>query len=211
MHVLKDITDRREAERRYRELFDNIQEGIFFSTPQGRFVEVNDALVRILGYSSREEVIQLDIPTQVYFSPRRREELAELLERQGGLHNQEEILRRKDGSPVHVFMNCFAMRDLAGNILQYRGLMLDITGLRQSQTELQKERDFSGKILNHTQSLILVTDTEGVISYANRRWSGLGFQQNQILGHRLPDLCAPPRRAALREALTAVERRPAGR
>jgi len=206
VHVLKDITDRREAERRYRELFDNIQEGIFFSTPQGRFVEVNDALVRILGYSSRQEVIQLDIPTQVYFSPRRREELGELFDRQGGLRNQEEILRRKDGSPVRVFINCFAVSDSAGSILQYRGLILDITGLRQSQTELQKERDFSNKILNHTQSLILVTDTEGVISYANRRWSGLGFQQNQILSHPLPDLCAPPRRAALREALAAVAR-----
>ena len=57
VHVLKDITDRREAERRYRELFDNIQEGIFVSTPQGRFVEVNDALVRMLGYDSREEVL----------------------------------------------------------------------------------------------------------------------------------------------------------
>jgi len=98
------------------------------------------------------------------------------------------------------------VRDAAGNILQYRGLMLDITGLRQSQTELQKERDFSGKILSHTQSLILVTDTEGVISYANRRWSGLGFQQNQIVAHALPDLCAPPRRAALRDALAAVAR-----
>jgi PAS domain S-box-containing protein len=206
VHVLKDITDRREAERRYRELFDNIQEGIFFSTPQGRFVEVNDAMVRILGYSSREELIQLDIPTQVYFSPRRREELAEMFDRQGGLRNQEEILRRKDGSPVHVFINCFAVRDGAGRILQYRGLMLDITGLRQSQTELQKERDFSSKVLSHTQSLILVTDTEGVISYANRRWSGLGFQQNQIVGHPLPDLCAPARRAALREALASVAR-----
>ena len=206
VHVLKDITDRREAERRYRELFDNIQEGIFFSTPQGRFVEVNDALVRILGYSSREEVVQLDIPTEVYFTPRRREELAELFEREGGLRNQEEILRRKDGSPVNVFINCFAVRDASGRVLQYRGLMLDITGLRQSQTELQKERDFSSKILSHTQSLILVTDTEGVISYANRRWSGLGFQQNQILGQPLPDLCVPSRRAALREALAAVAR-----
>ena len=206
VHVLKDITDRREAERRYRELFDNIQEGIFFSTPEGRFVEVNDALVRILGYSSREEVIQLDIPTEVYFSPRRREELAELFDREGGLRNQEEVLRRKDGSPVHVFINCFGVRDPSGNILQYRGLMLDITGLRQSQTELQKERDFSSKILSHTQSLILVTDTEGVISYANRRWSGLGFMQSQILGHPLPELCVPSRRAALRDALAAVAR-----
>ncbi len=205
VHVLKDITDRREAERRYRELFDNIQEGIYVSTPQGRFVEVNDALVRILGYSSRDEVLQLDIPTQVYFSPQRRKELADLL-KTGEMRNHEEVLRRKDGSPVHVFMNCFAMRDLAGNVLQHRGLMLDVTGLHESQTELQKERDFSSKILSHTQSLILVTDTDGVISYANRRWSGLGFQQSQILGHALPDLCAPPRRAALREALGAVAR-----
>ena len=206
VHVLKDITDRREAERRYRELFDNIQEGIFFSTPQGRFVEVNDALVRILGYSSREEVVQLDIPTEVYFSPRRREELAEMFGREGGLRNQEEIFRRKDGSPVHVFINCFAARDTSGTIVQYRGLILDITGLRQSQTELQKERDFSSKILSHTQSMILVTDTEGIISYANRRWSGLGFLQNQILGHPLQDLCVPSRRAALHDAIAAVVR-----
>jgi len=206
VHVLKDITDRREAERRYRELFDNIQEGIYVSTPQGRFVEVNDALVRILGYSTRDEVLQLDIPTQVYFSPQRREDLAEHLKRGGEMRNHEEVLRRKDGSPVHVFMNCFAMRDPSGNVLQHRGLMLDVSGLHQSQTELQKERDFSSKILSHTQSLILVTDIDGVISYANRRWSGLGFQQNQIVGHPLPDLCAPSRRPALREALAAVGR-----
>jgi len=90
--------------------------------------------------------------------------------------------------------------------MQHRGLMLDVSVLRQSQTELQKERDFSSKILNHTQSLILVIDTEGVVSYANRRWSGLGFQQNQILGQPLPDLCAPARRTALRDALAGVAR-----
>src|SRR5207344_299584 len=64
VHVLKDITDRREAEQRYRELFDNIQEGIFFSTPQGRFIEVNDALVRMLGYRNREHLLQADVRTQ---------------------------------------------------------------------------------------------------------------------------------------------------
>src|SRR5262249_739690 len=69
IHVLKDISERREAERRYRELFDNIQEGLFFSTPDGRFIEVNDAMVHMLGYSSREEMLQIDISTQLYFSP----------------------------------------------------------------------------------------------------------------------------------------------
>src|SRR5213075_723894 len=66
IHVLKDISDRREAERRYRELFDNVQEGLFFSTPEGRFIEVNDALVRMLGYSSREELLQADISARLY-------------------------------------------------------------------------------------------------------------------------------------------------
>jgi PAS domain S-box-containing protein len=206
VHVLKDITDRRDAEKRYRELFDNIQEGIYVSTPQGRFVEVNDALVRILGYDSREEVLQLDIPSQVYFSQQRRQELAEVLKQMGEMHNHEDILRRKDGSPVHVYMNCYAVRDVAGNVVQHRGLMLDITGLRQSQTELQKERDFSSKILSHTQSLILVTDTVGVISYANRRWSGLGFQQSQLVGHDFADFCATSRREALRQAMASVAR-----
>src|SRR4029077_17118519 len=75
IHVLKDISDRREVEQIYRELFDNIQEGLFFSTPDGRFIEVNDALVRMLGYSSRDDLLQADVRTQIYFSEERYQEL----------------------------------------------------------------------------------------------------------------------------------------
>src|SRR5207248_4290116 len=92
IHVLKDISDRREAERRYRELFDNIQEGLFFSTPAGRFVEVNDAMVRMLGYSSREELLQIDIPTQLYFAPQDRQRQTEAMEQHGSLRNFEATL-----------------------------------------------------------------------------------------------------------------------
>jgi PAS domain S-box-containing protein len=206
VHVLKDITDRRDAEERYRELFDNIQEGIFFSSPQGRFIEVNDALVRILGYSSREELLQIDLRNSLYFSPERRQALTRMIEQEGGLRNHEEVLRRKDGSPVHVLINSFAIRNAHGSVQQYRGLILDVSGLRQSQTDLQRERDFSSKILSHTQSLILVTDPVGVISYANRRWSGLGFEQRQLLGHSFPELTATARQSALRDALASVAR-----
>ena len=204
VHVLKDITDRREAERRYRELFDTIQEGLFFSTPQGRFVEVNDALVRILGYNSREELLQVDIPTQVYLSPDRRHMIEEELKRQGTVKNYEETLQRKDGSLIHVLINSFAVTDAFGTILQYRGLMLDVTGLKTSQVELQRERDFSDKILNNTQSLILVVDTAGLVSYANRRWFDLGFEQKQLIGHPLLDRVSPARRQALQDALSAT-------
>jgi PAS domain S-box-containing protein len=206
IHVLKDITDRREAERRYRELFDNIQEGLFFSTPEGRFVEVNDALVTMLGYSSREELLQVDIPTQVYFSPEQRQLHAEAMEKDGHLRNFEATLRRKNGSPIYVLINAFGMYDNLGRLLQIRGLMLDVTGLHTFQSELQRERDFSGKILSNTQSLILVADTAGLISYANRRWYEAGFEQRELLGRPLLELAAPGYVKPLSDALQAILR-----
>ncbi|MFZ0287031.1 MAG: PAS domain S-box protein [Terriglobales bacterium] len=204
IHVLKDITDRREAERRYRELFDNIQEGVFFATPDGRFVEVNDALVRMLGYTSREELLQADIRSQVCFSSELYDEFTSQMQEHGAARNQEQTLRRPDGAPVHVLVNAFAVRDAQHRTVQYRGVMLDISGLKTFQSELHRERDFSGKILNHTQSLILVADTSGLISYANRRWYEMGYQQHQLLGRPLEDLIAVPRRQALSEAFATT-------
>jgi two-component system NtrC family sensor kinase len=203
IHVLKDISDRREAERRYRELFDNIQEGLFFSTPGGRFIEVNDAMVRMLGYGSREELLQIDIPTQLYLSPEQREQHAEVMKENGHLRNFEATLRRKDGSPIHVLINAFGLYDNLGRLLQIRGLMLDVTGLRTYQSELHRERDFSSKILSNTQSLILVADTAGLISYANRRWYDAGFEQRELLGRPLLELAAP---AYIRPLADAVQR-----
>jgi two-component system NtrC family sensor kinase len=204
IHVLKDVTDRREAERRYRELFDNIQEGLFFSTPAGRFIEVNDAMVRMLGYGSREELLQIDIATQLYFSAEQRARHAKVMEDNGHLRNFEATLKRKDGSPIHVLINAFGLHDQVGGLLQIRGLMLDVTGLRTYQSELHRERDFSGKILSNTQSLILVSDTAGLVSYANRRWFDAGFEQRDLLGRPLLELAAPPFVQALSEAIEAT-------
>ena len=204
VHVLKDITDRREAERRYRELFDNIQEGVFFSTTEGRFVEVNDALIRMLGYANRDELLQADLASQIFFSRDRFQDFTQQMFTHGAVRNYEQTLRRRDGSPVFVLVNAFALRDAHERIVQYRGVMLDISGIRTFQSELQRERDFSDKILNNTQSLILVTDTAGVISYANRRWYDMGYQQSQLLGKLLERLVAPPRQSALADAFAAT-------
>ena len=204
IHVLKDISDRREAERRYRELFDNIQEGLFFSTPGGRFIEVNDAMVRMLGYASRDELLQIDIPSQLYFSPEQRERHARGMEEHGHFRNLEATLRRKDGSPIHVLINAFGLYDNLGRLLQIRGLMLDVTGLRTYQSELHRERDFSGKILSNTQSLILVADTAGLISYGNRRWYDAGFEQRELLGRPLLELVGPGYVRSLADALQST-------
>jgi PAS domain S-box-containing protein len=204
IHVLKDITDRREAERRYRELFDNIQEGVFFATPGGSFVEVNDALLRMLAYDSREQLLKVDVRTQMFTSRERYDQFAALMLQHGAVRNHEQTLRRMDGSFIHVLINAFAVQDADQRIIQYRGVMLDVSGLKSFQSELQRERDFSAKILNNTQSLIVVADAAGEISYANRRWREMGYQPDQLWGRPLEELIAAPRRAELREAVAAT-------
>jgi len=127
IHVLKDITDRREAERKYRELFDSIQEGLFFATPDGRFLDVNDAMVRMLGYASREELLRADVSPHLYPAPEVREKFLRALAERGVLRNYEETLRRKDGTLLHTLQNITAVRDARGRIAQIRGLMLDLS------------------------------------------------------------------------------------
>jgi PAS domain S-box-containing protein len=187
IHVLKDITDRREAERRYRELFDSIQEGLFFATPEGRFLDVNDAMVRMLGYASREELLRADVSPHLYPALEAREKFLRALAEKGVLRNYDETLRRKDGTLLHTLQNITAVRDARGRIVQIRGLMLDVTEQKTFQSQLQRERDFNQKILNTTQSMILVLDTAGLISYANRRCYEMGYQESELIGHRLVD------------------------
>jgi two-component system NtrC family sensor kinase len=185
IHVLKDISDRREAERRYRELFDNIQEGLFFATPEGQFLDVNDAMVRMLGYESREELLRADVSAHLYPTPAAKERLVRTITERGALRNYEETLRRKDGSLLHTLQNISAVRDAQGRVVQIRGLMLDVTEQKMFQSQLQRERDFNQKILNTTQSMILLLDTAGLISYANRRCFEAGYREAELIGQRL--------------------------
>src|SRR5215470_943768 len=201
IHVLKDITDRREAERRYRELFDSIQEGLFFATPEGRFLDVNDAMVRMLGYASREELLRSDVSPHLYPAPEAHEKFLTALAEKGVLRNYEETLRRKDGTLLHTLQNITAVYDARGRIVQIRGLMLDVTEQKSFQAQLQRERDFNQKILNTTQSMILVLDTAGLISYANRRCYEAGYQESELIGHRLVDWVESSHRADFEAAL----------
>ena len=201
IHVLKDITDRREAERRYRELFDSIQEGLFFATPDGQFLDVNDAMVRMLGYESRDELLRADVSPHLYPSPAAKELLVQAIAERGALRNYEETLRRKDGTLLHTLQNISAVRDSHGRVVQIRGLMLDVTEQKMFQSQLQRERDFNQKILNTTQSMILVLDTAGLISYANRRCYEAGYRENELIGHRLVDWVEPSHRKDFEAAL----------
>lgn len=204
VHVLKDVTASRRAERLYRELFDNIQEGAYFSAPDGRLLEVNDALVRMLGYSSREELLNVTAQ-DLYVEPAHQEMMARALNQFGRLRNHELALLKRDGSIIYVLANSFVVRDDAGHVVEYRGVLLDITEMKNVQSQLLREHDFNTQILNHTQSLIAVVDTAGLVSYANRRCCEVaGSDECDLVGSRLENIVLPSHRPVLRGAIECV-------
>src|ERR1700730_1317597 len=115
VHVLKDITERKRAEEKYRTLVSNVQEGVFISTPPGRFLDFNDALMRLLGYADREELLGGDIAT-VYVNSPDRERLKKLLQEHGTVADFEFEIRRKDGEVRTMMESSIAVRDAGGDV-----------------------------------------------------------------------------------------------
>lgn len=140
---VRDISERkqaegalREAERKSRDIFENAGEGIFQSTPDGRYIAANSALARMHGFASPEELIhsRQDISRQIYVDPTRREEFKRQLEEQGAVRGFEHQLFRKDGSKIWISVNARAVRDAQGAIQYYEGTAQDITERKRAET-----------------------------------------------------------------------------
>jgi PAS domain S-box-containing protein len=138
VHVLKDITDRKRAEEKYRTLVASVQEGVFISTPQGRFLDFNDALLRMTGYENREELLGVDIPTAFYANSSDRERLKRLLQQHSSVADFEFEMRRKDGEVRTMLESSIAVRDAAGNVTAYQGFLLDITERKHAESEIRR-------------------------------------------------------------------------
>ena len=138
IHVLKDFTSRRQAENKFRTLFEKVQEGVFISTPEGRFLDFNDAFMRILGYESHEELLQADIPSQMYVDPADRDRRRRLLQDYGEVVDFEFQFRRRDGDIRTAHESSFATRDDSGAVVAYQGFLLDITEHKQAENDIRR-------------------------------------------------------------------------
>jgi PAS domain S-box-containing protein len=203
IHVLVNIREKMEAERRYRDLFDSIEEGAFFCDPKGRMVDANNALVQMLDCSGREELLTKNLFDDL-LPPAGREHLLEELRNTDILRNRETELRRKNGHPLEALLHVSAVRDAKGTLVQYRGLILDITDQKNSRAALRSERDFNWSILNHTQNIILVLDAAGKIGYVNHRATEIGYSVEALRGLPLARLIHTSHRPIFEQALRAV-------
>jgi PAS domain S-box-containing protein len=143
--ILHDLSDRkqtaarlRNSELRYKRLFDNVLEGVYQSTADGRIISANKALADILGFASEEELATVDVGRMLYVDPLERKVNLERLEREGILRNAELTLRRKDGELITVLDNCRVVRDEHGRVLHYEGTLTDITDRKNAEQQLMR-------------------------------------------------------------------------
>jgi PAS domain S-box-containing protein len=125
----------REAEKKYRRIFENAQEGIFQTTPDGHYLRVNPALAHLYGYDSPEELVGTvaNIAAEIYVEPQRRAEFTALIRERGVVSHFESQVYRKDGSRIWISENARAVRDADGTLLYYQGFVEDISDRKQAE------------------------------------------------------------------------------
>jgi len=140
---VQELKERKLAEEKYRTIFDNAIDGIFQSTPEGRFISVNPAMAHMYGYESPAEMIRsiTDISTQVYVDLNARTELRQHLANGEKLSGYKSLDYRKDGTTFWTSMNVQAIRDGNGNILYYEGTLEDITHRKTTDEALRASEE----------------------------------------------------------------------
>ncbi|MBW4625360.1 MAG: PAS domain S-box protein [Brasilonema octagenarum HA4186-MV1] len=173
------------TEEKYRSIFENAVEGIFQSTPDGRYITANPALARIYGYSFPEEVIAnlTDIENQLYVAPNRRTEFMRLIEEHGSVSEFESQIYRKDGSIVWISEKAYAVRDQNGKLLYYEGVISDITKRKQVEEALQEQLNFLQVLVNTIPTPVFYQNAQGLYVGCNKAFEeDFGLSQKKILG-----------------------------
>jgi PAS domain S-box-containing protein len=183
----RDVTEQREKEMRFTELFETLQEGVYFSTPDGHLLEANPALVNMLGYVEKGELLAAE-PEALNFDPGQ-PVLGRAVDDRGGVRTREIKLRRKDRSAAVFLDSSRAVWDASGNIIRYQGTLVDITEKRKMERQLEQQDEFRSRLLESFPDLILVVDLEERYTFVSSRARELlGYEPHEMLGKKISEL-----------------------
>jgi PAS domain S-box-containing protein len=193
----RDITALREGQLRSLELFESLHEGILFSTPGGEILDANPALVRMLGYSSKEELLGRSL-TDLYADRAHRTELISQIETTGSVQDAEITLVRKNGKQIHCLGSALGLRDASGALVRIQATLRDVTEQRIMEHELHKEREFGRRLIACFPDVIALLDTEARFTYVSESVRAvLGHPPSFLLGQRLGSQSSVEDRAKL--------------
>ena len=190
--TVMDVSDRermeealRESEERYRSIFENAREGIFQTTPDGRFIRINPAMARMCGYASPEEMMAAvtDIAAQHYVDPQAREAFKKTMAAEGSIENFQMETYRKDKSRIWVSINARTVCDEGGRIQYYEGTHEDITERKLMEDMIRENERRYRHLIENSNDIIYTTDLKGNITYLNPVTERVtGYAISQLLG-----------------------------
>lgn len=197
--LARDVSEKREAESRFSDLFETLHEGVYFSAPDGDLLDVNPAMVRMLGYASKEEMLKQ--PMERHFaSDAQRVAFAEQLRKSGSVRDLALSLRRKDGSVIRVLNSSVAIRDSAGEFVRFQGSLVDVTERDEMERRLREEQEFVRRLVACFPDIIVVLDPHGRYTFVSPRVEEfLGFTPDEYLGAQLHERPHPDDRDSLLE------------
>jgi len=179
-----DLTrELRESEKKYRELFNRVDQGIFVSSKEGRFVDCNAALLNILGYATKEEFLKMDIIKDLYLTPEDRKKYQETIERDEFVKNYEVIWKKKNGEKIPVLLTSHVIRNENDKVVGYQGLTIDISERIRMERELEEKNRFFSNLLESSVECIVAADTRGKVIFFNKAAEKLtGYTAEEVIG-----------------------------
>ena len=150
--------ERRDVISRYKGFFDGEQHGLFLSSREGRFLDVNQNLIRLLGYGDRNELLEIDIENDLYFDPQDRQYFRETIESQGYVDNLKVNFKRKDGEKITMLLSGRVVRDEKDDIAGYEGYNVEVAEQPEAEQPLEEqpeEQRFLGRFLKHLVPKVL--------------------------------------------------------
>jgi PAS domain S-box-containing protein len=178
--IARDITEKkrieqalRKNEERFRSLFENSTLGIYRTSIDGRVLLANDALVKMLGYNSFDELAKVDIEKNGYKTPEDRLKFKEMLLEQGELKGFEQEWKRADGTTIFVRESSKLIRDKKGNPIIFEGTIEDISEKKAAEKALREsEKRFRNLFENATVGIYRTTP-EGKLLLANQKFASM--------------------------------------
>jgi len=192
----------REMEERYRNLFENAPLGIYRTTPTGRFILANPALLHMLGYKSLSEISGTTFEQESAKALYPRAFLREALETNGRLVGFESTWRRRDGTEVRIRENAIAVRDEQGYTVSYDGTLEDITAQERAERALRNSERRLRAFVEHMLNGVVVVNERGLIDGVNPAAEAIfGYSRAELLGQPFSRLVTEPK-----DLLTATSR-----
>lgn len=181
-------------EKKYRSIFHNAVEGIFLTTPHGRYLDVNPALAHIYGFSSPEDLVYhfKDIKKQLYVDPKRRDEFVGILARDKQIIGFESQVRKKDGEVIWITENARAVYGDNGEISYYEGTVMDISDRKQAEKDLEEQRAYFSQLFANSPQAIVIIDPKRNVVNCNKGFEKLfGYRTVDIVGFGMRALIVP--------------------